>query len=114
MLKQIKKLAKKEQSAILEFQKQLEFILRSNLVSLRLFGSKVSGKDTKDSDIDIFVLIKRSSPAIKNEVIDLAFEVNLQYGVYISPRVVSLNLFNNPVFQITPFIKNVIKEGVKL
>ena len=51
-------LNKREGAAINSFVKELKEKLGDEIVSIRLFGSKVRGNFCKDSDIDIFVLIK--------------------------------------------------------
>ena len=52
--------------------------------------------------------------AIEDRVIDLAFDVNLDFGVYISPRVITPGILNDPVWRETPFIKNVTGESIPL
>ena len=47
-------------------------------------------------------------------VIDIAFDVNLEFGVYVSPRVITPGILNHPVWRETPFIKNVAGESIPL
>ncbi|MBU0693937.1 MAG: nucleotidyltransferase domain-containing protein [Candidatus Omnitrophica bacterium] len=108
------KLRDKDYLAVKEFKKAITTFLGGKLFSLVLFGSKAKGTDSSDSDIDIFIVVKKYNSLVKREIIDTAFDVNLAYGVYISPRIISLELFNNPLFFSTPFIQHIKKEGVKL
>ncbi len=50
----------------------------------------------------------------EDRIIDIAFDVNLDFGVYISPRVVTPEILNDPVWRETPFIKNVARESIPL
>jgi hypothetical protein len=52
--------------------------------------------------------------ALEDRVIDIAFDVNLEFGLYLSPRVVTPEILNDPVWSETPFLKNVVRESVPL
>jgi predicted nucleotidyltransferase len=104
----------KDRSAIIEFSQKLKDFLGSKLFSLRLYGSKAQGSDKELSDIDIFIVVQGLSHTLKREIIDLAFDVNLKHDVYISPRVVSLDLFQNSSFNSTPFVRNVQEQSFNL
>ncbi len=103
-----------EKLAIKEFRDRVAGLLGDGLKRMVLFGSKVNGHATSESDIDILVLVKDSALRRRDSILDQAFEVNLKYGVYVSPRIVSLATFNHPVWRITPFLKKLRKEGVPL
>lgn len=104
----------KDQKAVDDFRKRLLLLLGSHLVQLALFGSKASGKDTPESDIDMLVLVKDVAMNFKNRILDLAFDVNLKHNVYISPRIISLSTFNDPVWSETPFIRGLKESGLSL
>ena len=108
------RLKDKERKALLTFVTQVKQSLGRNIVSIRLFGSKVRGTSQPDSDIDVLVAVRQLSSKVKDAIIDIAFDVNLEFGVYISPRVVLGKIFTTRVWRITPFIKNVQKEGILL
>ena len=101
-----------EKLAIKEFRDRVFQLLGNELKKMALFGSKTNGHATSESDIDILVLVKNSAIRKRDFILDQAFEVNLKYGVYISPRIVSLATFNHPVWRITPFLRKLRKEGV--
>jgi predicted nucleotidyltransferase len=52
-------LNKLEKKIVMLFVKELKEKLGNDIITIRLFGSKVRGDFGKDSDIDIFILIKR-------------------------------------------------------
>jgi len=86
----------------------------ARVVSLRLFGSKAAGRDDPHSDIDVCVVLDGASVKDENGVLDLAFEVNLDHEVYISPRVLDRAMVEDPVWKITSFAQAVEKEGLPL
>lgn len=83
-------------------------------MQMGLFGSKAEGRDTPESDIDILVLIDDSAKNQPRRILGEAFEVNLKYGVYISPRIIPLSVYNDPVWRVTPFIKLLREKGIPL
>lgn len=107
-------LVKKESAALKEFKEKIDFAFDKNVVALKLFGSKARGESQKDSDIDVLIVLKKVTPDIKDKVIDIAFDVNLKFDIYISPRVISRDILKHPVWKITPFIKAVQKEGIAI
>lgn len=113
-LKIMRQLAEKDRNAVLEFTNRVKKLVRDNLVSVALFGSKITGNDTPESDIDILVLVNKLSSEEKNAILDLAFEVNLKNDVYISPRIISRDIFEHPVWKLTPFIISLKTKGVSV
>jgi predicted nucleotidyltransferase len=88
--------------------------LGQNLVEVKLFGSKATGKDQPESDIDVLVAVVSGSVEIEDRVLDIAFDVNLKHDVYISPRVIDRATLSDPVWSSTPFLKAIAKEGIPL
>jgi predicted nucleotidyltransferase len=108
------KLKSKDAAAFEAFVVRLRADLGNNLFELKLFGSKATGKDKPDSDIDVLVAVEKGGVEVKDEVLDIAFDINLQHGVYISPRVIDCATLADPVWSITPFLKAIAKEGIPL
>ena len=100
--------------ALEEFAGAVRRLLGESLVLLKLFGSHARGDAAPDSDLDVLVLVEQASPALENEVLDLAFDVNLAHDVYISPRVIGRRVFEDPVWRHTPFIRALETEGAAL
>jgi predicted nucleotidyltransferase len=102
--------------AVEEFVKRLRQGLSSHMLDVRLFGSEARGEATSESDIDVLVVVQPDTDRVQFEdrMIDIAFDVNLEFGVYISPRVVTPRILNDPVWRETPFIKNVARESIPL
>ena len=107
-------LALKDRQAIEEFSRRLAPLLGDKLLRLALFGSKLEGRDTAESDIDLLVLIKDPAAPLRNDILDLAFEVNLKYGVYLSPRIISQSIFDHSVWRLTPFLQRLRQNSVSV
>lgn len=107
-------LNKKDIQAIEEFKRKVYKLLGNDLKLMMLFGSKAEGKDTPESDIDLVILVKDSAVKMREQILDLAFELNLKYEVYISPRIITLSTYNHPVWSVTPFMKGLKTKGIAI
>jgi predicted nucleotidyltransferase len=105
---------KKDRLAVLEFCAEIRKKLGKTIRVIKLYGSKATDKDVSGSDIDLFIVLSKKTPEIEDAILDIAFTLDLKYDVYISPRIVSQSVLRNPLWKITPFIKNVEAKGVPL
>lgn len=107
-------LAARDADAVREFAERVRAVLGPELVALKLFGSKATGNEAPDSDIDILVVVEQAPGEVRDRIIDVAFDVNLAHGVYISPRVVARVVLDDPVWKLTSFLQAVERDGIPL
>lgn len=102
--------------ALNEFVRRLRHELPDHIVALRLFGSEARHEAAPDSDIDVLVVVEPDHQriALETQVVDIAFDVNLEFNVFISPSVVTPSVLTHPVWSESPFIENVLREGIAL
>ena len=105
------RMPKIEKRAINDFKNQLSDKLKKNIISIQLFGSKARGDFTKDSDIDILVVLKQPSESQINYIYELTTSLIGKYGIYLSVKIFSENEFNYYKSIPTRFIANVLREG---
>ena len=80
-----------------------------------LYGSRSRGDATKDSDWDFLILVnKRYDYKQVEKIRNHLFEVELQSDEILSSIIRSRAEWNSPKYMLTPFYKNVEKEGVVL
>ena len=73
---------------IYQFSQQLKDIMGSKLIKVIVYGSYARGDYNSSSDVDVMILVKMSDNEIKkieNQVYDLAFDIEMDTGVDISP-----------------------------
>jgi predicted nucleotidyltransferase len=104
----------KDKAALAEFARRVRAALGSNLVDLRLYGSKARGDAAPDSDIDVAVITEAANGDVEDLVIDIAFDIDLAFDVYLSPRVIPREVMQDPVWKLTGLVQAVEREGVSL
>ena len=108
--------ASNRRPALTEFVRRIREALPTNVIDVRLFGSEARGEASPESDLDVLVVVQPDADRVplEDRIIDIAFDVNLDFNVYISPRVVTPAILNHPVWSQTPFIRNVTRESIPL
>jgi len=82
------------------------------LIELRLFGSKARGDADPESDIDVLIVVEDLDREIRKKVSALCCDLSIDYRVVIAPVLYSRAEFTSGRTQITPFYRNVEREGV--
>jgi len=107
-------LSAQEKSVLKTFKTGLEQALSSQLIELKLFGSKARGDDRPNSDMDVLVIVATDDWHIRDKVYDVATDVLLQMDVCISPKVISKTKFVQLCKEGTSFIHNVSKDAITI
>lgn len=109
-------LPQKEAAALSDFAHRVRTALGDQLVELRLFGSRARGDAGPHSDIDVLVIVNGKSERwrLATAVSEVAFDVNLDHDVFISPVIVSETVVRDPVWRETPFARSAYGNGVAL
>lgn len=110
----LKYLSAKERRAVRELCKGLREALGEYIVSIRLYGSKIRGDFTEESDIDMLVVLKREDSKLTDTIYNIALEVDLKYDARISLVVYSEEEFKLYKELGSFFIEKVEQEGVLL
>lgn len=84
----------------------------SQLVELKVFGSKARGDDRPDSDLDVLVIVATDNWHICDTVYDIATDVFLQTDLCISPKIISKNRFDRLCREGSCFVHNVSRDAI--
>ena len=99
-----------------EIQEELNNLFGDKLKDTILYGSYARLENTKDSDIDIMVLVDEKTSELRqyeDQITDIMVDLSLEYDVVVSIISESHEVYKN-YSDILPFFNNVKKEGVKL
>jgi len=83
--------------------------------TLILYGSYARGDYREDSDIDILVLLDKDKITFddRKRIGYPLYDIQLETDTIISPKIYARNTWNTSL-KITPFYKNVTREGILL
>jgi len=85
-----------------------------DVLKVVVFGSRVRGDFTGDSDMDVLVVISKMDLKLMNDVIHLLGELEFKYDVPISPTIRTKKEYEVNKNMGSPFITNVEREGITL
>lgn len=88
--------------------------LREKIERMYLFGSRARGEEQPDSDYDILIVADQPDRKFRDRLYDIAIDILLE-----TSRDISLKIYKTQEFQRlrrmqTPFMTNVLKEGVRI
>lgn len=106
----------KAQDFMKEYVENIKKIYGDSLVQVILYGSHARGDFTKESDIDVMILLDmtdRETRDYTDSLIEMTYDFNLEHNVDIQPFAKSKKQFKKWV-RFDPFLKNVENEGIIL
>ncbi|MCF6150661.1 MAG: hypothetical protein E3K37_18695 [Candidatus Kuenenia sp.] len=103
-------LKKNEERALRVLKEELS--RRFKVIDLRIFGSKVRGEGTPESDIDVMIELDEYNPDIKSKIYDIIFEINLENDTFISTTIFSRKEIEDGPMSESPIYKTILREGV--
>ena len=92
-------------------------ILRSRLgaTEVLLFGSKARGTSTRESDIDLLVILPRPVRAQDRQAaVDALYDTQLRLGVLFSPVLVNIHDWAGDLYGYLPLRLEVDRDGVRV
>ena len=81
----------KHRAAFEDFMDRSEERFGELIDKVILYGSVAKGLESKESDVDMLIVVKDES--IRNKVENLAFDIGLEHGIAMSPIVKTLEEF---------------------
>ncbi len=104
----------KDRSAVNEFLIEVQRHFNQNIISVKIYGSKVIGNDSVESDIDILLILKKITDRRRTTRLlsEIESKINIEYGVLISSDPIEEKYYKDN--SNLPFIKEVNKHGIAL
>lgn len=105
-----------EKKALQRFKEKLLDKLGSQIISIKLFGSKARGDAHPESDIDILIIVKDNNRKNTDGIIDTEWDVleEFNFDVYLSPISYSKEEFEYANKLQTNFSLNIAEDSVEI
>ncbi len=112
----MKKMPKKISKSISQLLDLIEEVFGDRVKKVILYGSYARGDYKRNSDIDVMILTDLAKDELieyRDKLWDLAYDIELENNVVLSPLVKNIEKYNKRI-DVIPFYMNVQKEGVVL
>ncbi|MBI1821802.1 MAG: nucleotidyltransferase domain-containing protein [Nitrospirae bacterium] len=107
-------LSEKDRILLKDFKDILLKTFPNEIVEIRLFGSRVRGEATAESDMDVLIVTRHEDYHLSDRIIELACDLLLKHRVYISPKVVSQRHYHQLEEMDSDFLYHIKQEGLLL
>ncbi|MCX7795286.1 MAG: nucleotidyltransferase domain-containing protein [bacterium] len=88
--------------------------IRGRILEMYLFGSRARDDWRPDSDYDILIVLENKENEVIDKLYDAVIDILLSTGKLISLKIFLLKEFERLKSLQTPFISNVLNEGIKI
>lgn len=109
---EIEGLRENESKAVMLLKENLE--KEFALIDFRVFGPKIKGKATAESDIDVMIEIEAATPKAEALIDEIIFKINLEFDCLISAIVYGRKELEEGPMSESPLYKVIEKEGIKV
>ncbi len=101
-------------AALGEYVRRVSTDLVDAVVSITLYGSQARGEAEAESDIDLFIVVKRDTPAVREALADIAWQVQFEHGIVISDIIRNLSQLRLMQARRFPYFQGIEREGILL
>jgi len=88
--------------------------LKERIEEIYLFGSRARGEERPDSDYDLLIVVDQADGKFREKIYEIVLDILLDTGKLLSLKILSSEEFKRLSQLRTPFIENVLREGIKI
>lgn len=101
-------------AAITTYVDRLAAEYADQVLSITLYGSQAREEADPESDIDLLVVVRHDTPALRQALIDLAWHVQFDHDVVISDMIRNAAQLKQMQASQFPYYQNITREGILL
>lgn len=101
-------------AAVQDYVRKVVALHGGEVLSIVLYGSQVRGDGSVESDIDLFVIVQKDTPTLRQALVDLAWQVQFEHDVVISDVIYSVEQFQQMQSRQFPYYQSIQRDGVLL
>jgi uncharacterized protein len=95
-----------------ELKKRLSEIIP--LIDFKIFGSRARGDSEEYSDMDVFLEVESINKDLKEIISDIIWEVGFSNHLVISSLIFTRDEVENSPLRVSPILKNINTEGIRI
>lgn len=101
-------------SIVKNFLDKISPLMEQHIKEIYLFGSRCRDDWRPDSDYDILIVLEKKDRTVIDRLYDAVMDTLLSSGRLISLKIFTVSEFNRLKSIPTPFVNNVLTEGIKI
>lgn len=101
-------------STLLDLKERLRSVLGTDLLHLKLFGSRARGDADPDSDVDVVIIVRGCDSRMRDLILDVVSSVELEHVVPLSTHIFSEDEYTRLLERERRIALDIEREGVPL
>lgn len=101
-------------AAVQDYVRKAVMAHGDEVLSVTLYGSQARGDANVESDIDLFIVVQNDTPALRQALVDLAWQVQFEHDVVISDIIYSVEQFQQMQSKQFPYYRSIQQDGILL
>ena len=101
-------------AAIADYVHKVATDYANEVLSITLHGSQARGEASAESDIDLLIVVRRDTPALRQALIDLAWQVQFEHDIVISDIIRGVEQLDRMQARRFPYYQSIEMEGILL
>ena len=105
-------MALRDRQTALEFKRRVAALV--SILQFSVFGSRARGDAREGSDLDVFLAVDHIDVELREKISELAWEVGFENDVVVSTFVVTAEQLEHGPMGVSPIVRRIEQEGVRL